>query len=95
MSNTDRYTVADNIEHFTIADLAEANPDFRQVVWTGEHAQIVVVNVPVGGPIGEEVHKTTDQILTFVSGTGEAELAGHTHRIGLRRPVRGAARHAA
>ncbi|HZK35418.1 MAG TPA: hypothetical protein VFC57_00460 [Aeromicrobium sp.] len=48
MNNTDRYTVADNIEHFTIADVAEANPDFRRVLWTGEHAQIVVMTIPVG-----------------------------------------------
>ena len=82
MSNTDRYTVADNIEHFTIADVAEANPDFRRVLWTGKHAQIVVMTIPVGGQIGEEVHERTDQILTFVSGAGEADLAGHTHQVG-------------
>jgi len=82
MNNTDRYTVADNIEHFTIADVAEANPDFRRVLWTGEHAQIVVMTIPVGGQIGAEVHETTDQILTFVSGTGEADLADHTHQVG-------------
>ncbi len=75
------FTLGDNVEHFTIADVARDNPDFRKVLWTGEHIQIVVMTVPPGGEIGDEVHEHTDQILTFVSGTGEADLNGHTHPI--------------
>jgi hypothetical protein len=30
-------------------------PDFRTVLWTGESSQLVVMTVPVGGEIGEEV----------------------------------------
>lgn len=30
-------------------------PDFRTVLWTGESSQLVVMTVPVGGDIGEEV----------------------------------------
>lgn len=40
------------------------------------------MTIPVGGEIGDEVHEHSDQVLTFVSGTGEADLAGHTHPIG-------------
>lgn len=75
------FTLGDNVEHFTIADVARDNPDFRKVLWTGEHAQIVVMTIPPGGEIGDEVHEHTDQILTFVSGTGEADLNGHNHPI--------------
>ena len=75
------FTIEGNVEHFTIADVARDNPDFRRVLWTGEHAQIVLMTIPVGGEIGDEVHENTDQILTFVSGTGEATLNGHTHPI--------------
>jgi mannose-6-phosphate isomerase-like protein (cupin superfamily) len=63
------------MEHFVIATVAEKNPDFRRVLWTGEHAQLVVMTIPAGGEIGEEVHPDTDQILTFVSGVGEATVA--------------------
>src|SRR5699024_9487498 len=73
------FTVAGNIEHFTIADIAQANPDFRKVIWTGRHAQIVLMTIPVGSEIGDEVHPDTDQILTFVSGTGHADPAGTQH----------------
>ncbi|MBO4208657.1 cupin domain-containing protein [Micromonospora echinofusca] len=66
------------MEHFTIATVAEKSPDFRRVLWTGEHTQLVVMTIPPGGEIGEEVHEDTDQILTFVSGVGEARVAGET-----------------
>lgn len=81
MSAQEHFTIEGNIEHFTIADIAGRNPDFRRVLWTGQHSQIVVMTIPAGGEIGEEVHEHTDQILTFVAGTGEADLNGHTHPI--------------
>ena len=64
------------MEHFTIDTVAEKSPDFRQVLWTGKHTQLVIMTIPPGGEIGEEVHEDTDQILTFVSGAGEARVAG-------------------
>ena len=65
-----------SVIHFTIATEAEKSPDFRRVLWTGEHSQLVVMTIPPGGEIGEEVHPDTDQILTFVSGTGKAIVSG-------------------
>lgn len=69
------------MQHFTIATVAEQSADFRRVLWTGIHAQLVVMTIPPGGEIGEEVHEDTDQILTFVSGTGEAVVAGETRKV--------------
>jgi mannose-6-phosphate isomerase-like protein (cupin superfamily) len=69
------------MEHFVIATVAEQNPDFRRVLWTGEHTQLVVMTIPAGGEIGEEVHPDTDQILTFVSGVGEATVADEKQRV--------------
>ncbi|HEY4576245.1 MAG TPA: cupin domain-containing protein, partial [Yaniella sp.] len=63
------FALEGNIQHFTIADIAKKSPDFRRTLWTGKHAQIVIMTVPVGGEIGDEVHEHTDQILTFISGT--------------------------
>ncbi len=39
------------------------------------------MTVPAGGEIGDEVHPNTDQILTFLSGSGEADPSGETHPI--------------
>ena len=68
------------MEHFTIATVAEESADFRRVLWTGEHTQLVIMTIPVGGEIGEEVHEV-DQILTFVSGTGKAVVSGNEKNV--------------
>ncbi|ASW53831.1 cupin domain-containing protein [Plantactinospora sp. KBS50] len=69
------------MEHYTIATTAESSPDFRRVLWTGRHTQLVVMTIPPGGEIGEEVHEDTDQILSFVSGTAEARVDGETRAV--------------
>jgi mannose-6-phosphate isomerase-like protein (cupin superfamily) len=69
------------MEHFTIATVAEQSDDFRRVLWTGKHSQLVIMTIPPGGEIGEEVHDGIDQILTFVSGTGEARVSGRTKKV--------------
>jgi mannose-6-phosphate isomerase-like protein (cupin superfamily) len=69
------------IAQFAIAQVAKENPDFRRVLWTGEHSQLVVMTIPPGEEIGSEVHEGIDQILTFVTGTGEAEISGQRTRV--------------
>jgi mannose-6-phosphate isomerase-like protein (cupin superfamily) len=69
------------MDHFTIATIAEQSADFRRVLWTGQHSQLVIMTIPAGGEIGEEVHEGIDQILTFVSGTGEAKVGGQTKKV--------------
>ncbi len=65
----------------TIATVAEQSAAFRRVLWTGRHTQLVIMTIPPGGEIGEETHDDTDQILSFVSGTGEADVAGETTQV--------------
>jgi mannose-6-phosphate isomerase-like protein (cupin superfamily) len=69
------------MEHFTIATVAEESDAFRRVLWTGKHTQLVIMTIPVGGEIGAETHDGTDQILTFVSGVGEAVVGGRTKQV--------------
>ena len=69
------------MDHFTIATVAEQSADFRRVLFTGKHTQIVVMTIPAGGEIGDEVHEENDQVLTFVSGVGEARVAGETRTV--------------
>ena len=63
-----------------IAARAKANSFFREVVSTGPHAQVVVMSIPAGGEIGEEVHADVDQVLVFVAGAGAAVLEGQRTR---------------
>ena len=69
------------MEHFSIATVAEQSADFRRVLWTGEHTQLVIMTIPVGGEIGVEKHDENDQILTFVSGVGEASVSGESRAV--------------
>ncbi len=65
------------MEKFTIEAVAEQSADFRRVVWTGKHTQLVIMTIPPGEEIGEEVHEV-DQILTFVGGVAEARVGDET-----------------
>ena len=57
---------------------AMQNEAFRREVVTGDHSQVVVMTIPPGGEIGEEVHDHVDQVLVFVQGDGEAIVAGES-----------------
>lgn len=66
------------MQSFRIAAVAMQSSDFRRVLWTGQHTQLVIMTIQPGEEIGEETHEGVDQILTFVSGTGEAVVRGET-----------------
>jgi mannose-6-phosphate isomerase-like protein (cupin superfamily) len=70
------------MDHFEIARTAEKSADFRRVLWTGEHTQLVIMTIPPDGEIGEETHDENDQILSFVSGLGKAVVDGKTKKVG-------------
>lgn len=61
---------------------AWSNEAFRRVILTGTHQQVVVMTIPPGGEIGDEVHPDTDQALAFVDGRGQARLDGESADIG-------------
>ena len=61
---------------------AAENTNFRAVLHTTKKSQLVVMTIPVGEDIGEEVHDHTEQILSFQSGTGKAILDGQESPIG-------------
>ncbi|HEY8178452.1 MAG TPA: cupin domain-containing protein [Candidatus Limnocylindria bacterium] len=65
-----------------IVEAARTNDAFRREVMTGDHQQVVLMTIPGGGEIGEEVHPDTDQALLFVEGQGEARLDGVASPVG-------------
>jgi mannose-6-phosphate isomerase-like protein (cupin superfamily) len=70
-----------------IVAAAKANSYFRQVLSTGPKAQVVVMSIPPGGEIGEEVHEHVDQVLVFVGGAGIAIMDGEESPVGPDRLV--------
>jgi mannose-6-phosphate isomerase-like protein (cupin superfamily) len=61
----------DDIERRT-----EQNADFRRVVYTGRYLQLVLMAIPPGGEIGDEVHEDTDQFFRIEAGKGEVSIDG-------------------
>jgi mannose-6-phosphate isomerase-like protein (cupin superfamily) len=70
-----------------IVKRAKANSYFREVLATGPHSQVVVMSIPPGGDIGEEVHDDVDQTLVFVGGEGQAILDGEKSAVAVDRLV--------
>ena len=64
--------------HEDIQERARSNTFFREVVATGPHSQVVLMSLPPGGEIGEEVHDEIDQVLVFVDGEGATVLEGES-----------------
>ncbi|MDP8956267.1 MAG: cupin domain-containing protein [Actinomycetota bacterium] len=73
--------MAEGTDQIDVLRAAWSNDAFRRELATGEHEQVVVMTIPPGGEIGEEVHPDTDQVLVFVDGRGEADLEGKTSEI--------------
>jgi mannose-6-phosphate isomerase-like protein (cupin superfamily) len=59
-----------------IEDLAEGNSDFRRVLYTGKHLQLVLMALRPGEEIGEEVHRDRDQFFRIEEGSGEVWIDG-------------------
>lgn len=64
-----------------IEDLTEANTDFRRVLYTGKHLQLVLMALRPGEEIGEEVHADHDQFFRIEDGEGEVWIDGVRSRI--------------
>lgn len=58
-----------------IASIATGNNDFRRVVYTARHCQLVAMALKPQGDIGAEVHQL-DQFFRVEAGRGEAVLDG-------------------
>ncbi len=63
----------DNIEKDTLA-----NENFRKVLYTAKHLQLVLMSLKPKEEIGEEVHEV-DQFIRIEAGSGEAVLDGVSH----------------
>ena len=54
--------------HSNIEKQTLDNTNFRQVLFTGRHCQLVVMNLQVGEDIGMEVHADVDQFFRIEQG---------------------------
>lgn len=57
------------------------NKDFRKVLYTAKHLQLVLMSLKAGEEIGSEIHPDIDQFFRFESGRGKCVINGHEYDI--------------
>ncbi len=65
-----------NIEKDTLE-----NNNFRKVLYSGKHLQLVLMSLKAGEEIGEEIHEDTDQFFRFESGSGKCVIDGNEYKV--------------
>jgi mannose-6-phosphate isomerase-like protein (cupin superfamily) len=65
-----------NIEEDTVA-----NNDFRRVLYTGKHSQLVLMSLAPGTEIGSEVHGDNDQFFRFEAGRGKVVIDDNEYEV--------------
>jgi mannose-6-phosphate isomerase-like protein (cupin superfamily) len=63
-----------NIEEKTVQ-----NDFFREVLFTSQHNQLVIMSLRPNEEIGMEIHEVTDQFIRIEEGKGKAILDGEEH----------------
>lgn len=63
------------------------NINYRTALWTGQLLQLTMMNIPVGGEIGLEVHPDTDQFLRIENGNGITMMGPAENRLNYQRPI--------
>ncbi len=65
-----------NIEKETLA-----NNNFRKVLYTSKHSQLVLMSIAPGSEIGMEVHADNDQFFRFEGGQGKCVIDGNEYEL--------------
>ena len=58
------------------------NSNFRKVIYTGKHAQLVVMSLAPGEEIGLEVHPEVDQFFRIEKGSAKVVIDGDEQVVG-------------
>ena len=67
---------SNNIEQETLE-----NENFRKVLYTGKHSQLVLMSLRPKEEIGMEVHADNDQFFRFEKGQGKAIIDGNEYEL--------------
>ena len=65
-----------NIEKETLE-----NNNFRKILYSGSHLQLVLMNLKASEEIGEEIHHDNDQFFRFESGFGKCFVDGNEYKV--------------
>ena len=64
-----------------IEKIAKDNSNFRKVLYTSKHSQLVLMSLQPKEEIGEEIHADNDQFFRVESGQGKCIIDGNEYEI--------------
>lgn len=64
-----------------LEEATRRNRDFRRVLYTGKHSQLVLMCLRPGEEIGEETHESVDQFFRIETGKGVVVIDGKRHPV--------------
>ena len=64
-----------------IEKLTVENTNFRQVLYTGKHSQLVLMSLAPSEEIGRETHTGNDQFFRFEKGSGKVVIDGTEYEV--------------
>ncbi|OGM05211.1 cupin [Candidatus Woesebacteria bacterium GWB1_43_5] len=64
-----------------IESITRSNTDFRRVLYTGKHSQLVIMAIRPNEEIGMETHPDNDQFFRFEQGQGKCIIDGSQHQV--------------
>lgn len=64
-----------------IEKIAKDNSNFRKVLYTSRHSQLVLMSLQPKEEIGEEIHPDNDQFFHIESGHGKCIIDGNEYEI--------------
>lgn len=67
---------SENIEKLTLE-----NSNFRKVLYTSRHSQLVLMSLKPSEEIGEEIHQENDQFFRIEKGEGKCIIDGNEHSL--------------
>ncbi len=65
----------------SIEKATQENSNFRKVLYTSKHSQLVLMSLLPNEDIGEEIHTDNDQFFRFESGIGKVIIDCHSYEV--------------
>ncbi|WP_138206654.1 cupin domain-containing protein [Haloimpatiens lingqiaonensis] len=70
-----------------IEEATKQNNTFRTALWTGNHLQLTLMSIPVGGEIGLESHPNLDQFIRIEEGQGIVKMGDRKDYLDFQKRV--------
>ena len=67
--------------HTNIEQATLSNNNYRKVLYTSKHSQLVLMNLASNEEIGMEVHSDNDQFFRFEKGRGKCIIDGNEYEV--------------